>query len=207
MVDLAKTIEPKSDQTNADDLLGGPRTIEITGVVAGPIDQPIWISYANDKGRPYKPCKSMRRLLVHMWGGDGDKYAGRSLTLFCDPTVTFGPDAVGGIRISHMSDIARDETVMLTASRGKKKPYQVRRLEAPKPTKQPGNINQARPLLETADEATVDTIRKPLLEMSWSREEKQELAALVNSARARKRPAPKVVEPTETEPADEFASA
>jgi hypothetical protein len=32
MLDLSDTIAPKSDQLNADDLIGGPRTITITGI-------------------------------------------------------------------------------------------------------------------------------------------------------------------------------
>jgi len=35
MIDLSKTIEAKSDQLNADDLLGGPRILKITGIKAG----------------------------------------------------------------------------------------------------------------------------------------------------------------------------
>ena len=35
MIDVSKTIEPKSDQMNADDLIVGSRTIKITGVKIG----------------------------------------------------------------------------------------------------------------------------------------------------------------------------
>ena len=72
MTDLAKTIEPKSDQLNADDLIAGPRTIVITAVRAnaGSAEQPVSISFEGDDGKPYKPCKSMRRVMVHVWGPD-----------------------------------------------------------------------------------------------------------------------------------------
>ena len=191
MIDLSSTIEPKSDQLNADALLAGPRTIVVTSVekVAG--DQPILIHYDGEGGRPYKPCKSMRRLLVHMWGVDGNEYAGRSLTLFCDPTVTFGPDAIGGIRISHMSHIERDQTIMLTVSRGKKKPYQVRKLapqskKSAEPAKEKGDIAQARSILESAHADTIDHLLPSLREFSWTKEEGVEIKRLAEDAKARK---------------------
>lgn len=189
MIDLSKTIEPSGQQLNADDLIAGPRTITVTGASeGGSKDQPILIHYEGENGRPYKPCKSMRRLLVKMWGKDGDAYAGRALTLFCDPTVTFGPDAVGGIRISHMSHIERDETMMLTASRGKKKPYQVRKLMAKKAAanKTAGDIEQARTMLEGADADTVEPLLAGLRECSWTKDEKEEIKQLAVAAKKRK---------------------
>lgn len=67
MTDLSQTIAPKSDQLNADDLIGGPRTIKVTRVSAmKEPDQPIAIYFEGDNGKPYKPGKSMRRVLVHV---------------------------------------------------------------------------------------------------------------------------------------------
>lgn len=126
MTDVSKTIAPKSDQLNADDLLVGSRTITVTKVsLASDENQPIVINYDGDLGKPYKPCKSMRRVLVQIWGADGKQYTGRSMTLFCDPKVKFGGMEVGGIRISHMSDMTEAVTLALTASRANKKPYKV----------------------------------------------------------------------------------
>lgn len=128
-MDMAQAIVPKSDQTNADDLLAGPRTVKVTGVtVRGGQEQPVSISYEGDNGKPYKPCKSMCRVIVTAWGADSSQYAGRSMTLYCDPKVTWAGMAVGGIRISHMSDIKGDLTMALTATRGNKKPYTVKPL-------------------------------------------------------------------------------
>lgn len=136
MTDLSATIAPKSDQLNADDLIAGPRTIVITRVTASPEspEQPVSIFYEGDGGKPYKPCKSMRRVLVAAWGADASAFAGRSLTLYRDPKVQFGGLEVGGIRISHMSHLDRDMTIALTATRAKRAPYTVKRMgEAPKP--------------------------------------------------------------------------
>lgn len=131
MSDMGSAIVPKSDQLNADDLLTGPLTIRIREVaVKAGQEQPVSIFYENDNGKPYKPCKSMCRALVSAWGPDASKYAGRSLTLYCDPTVKWGGMAVGGIRISHMSDIPESLTMALTVTRGNKKPFTVRPLAA-----------------------------------------------------------------------------
>lgn len=132
MIDMANTIIPKSDQTNSDDLTAGPRTIKITHVSANPesAEQPVSVSYEGDNGKPYKPCKSMRRVMVEAWGRDASQYVGRSMTIYKDPTVRFGGLEVGGIRISHMSHIDKDMTMALTATRAQRKPYTVRVLQA-----------------------------------------------------------------------------
>jgi hypothetical protein len=132
--DLSPTIVPKSDQLNADDLLTGPRTIRVTKVsLLTAAEQPIAINFEGDNGKPYKPCKSMRRVMVMVWGSDGATYAGRSMTLYRDPSVRFGSDEVGGIRISHMSDIAKPLTVALTVSRARRTPYTVKPLASQPP--------------------------------------------------------------------------
>lgn len=124
---LADTIVPKSDQLNFDDMITGPITVSVTGVNRGQPDQPISISI--DGGRqPYKPCKSMRRVIISLWGEDGRAWVGRSMTLYGDPEVMFGGKKVGGIRISHMSDIANDTQLMITTTRGKKSPFMVRKM-------------------------------------------------------------------------------
>ncbi|WP_227439225.1 hypothetical protein [Methylobacterium sp. W2] len=46
MTDLSRTITPKSDQLNADDLIGGPRTITVSRVSnTGKPDQPIAVNF------------------------------------------------------------------------------------------------------------------------------------------------------------------
>lgn len=129
MSDMKAVIVPRSDQLNSDDLLAGPITIKITGVtVKGGQEQPVSIHYEGDDGKPYKSCKSMNRVLVTAWGPDSSKYVGRSLTLYCDPKVKWGGMEVGGIRISHMSDIDSPLTLALTVTRANKKPYTVKPL-------------------------------------------------------------------------------
>lgn len=129
MTDLSKTIAPKSDQLNSDDLLAGSRTIKVTKVSLASDDaQPVNINFEGDNGKPYKPCKGMRRVLVNIWGKDGNQYIGRSMTIYRDEKVMFGGVNTGGIRISHMSHIDKDVTMALTASRTSRKPFTVKPL-------------------------------------------------------------------------------
>lgn len=134
-MDLRATIAPKSDQLNFDDFLAtGAITVKITDVKgASDPQQPVSIHYEGDNGKPYKPCKSMRRVLVFVWGADGKKYIGRTMTLYGDSKVVFGGQAVGGIRISHMSDIDQPVTLALSASKASKKPFTVQPLVKVKP--------------------------------------------------------------------------
>lgn len=135
MIDMTETIKPKSDQLNADDLIGNDLTIKITKVEKSSTEQPIAIRYDGDSGKPYMPCKSMRRVMVQLWGKDASQYVGRSMTLFRDAKVTWAGTEVGGIRISHMSDINGKQTMSLTASNKSKKPFVVLPLGSSAPVK------------------------------------------------------------------------
>ena len=94
--DISDTIIPKSDQLNADDLIGSPRIIVVVGVSRGNNESPLVIHYENDNGRPYKPCKTMRKLLVAAWSSDGNQWVGRAMQLYNDPNVKWAGKAVGG---------------------------------------------------------------------------------------------------------------
>jgi hypothetical protein len=129
MMDMLSTVVPKSDQLNSDALLE-PITITVTRVTkTDGADQPVAIAYEGDNGKPYKPCKSMRVMLITCWGKDGNEWVGKSMTLFNDPTVKWQGVEYGGIRISHVSHIQRPVSKMLQESRGKKKPYTVKPLQ------------------------------------------------------------------------------
>ena len=133
-LDISPTIEPNSDQVNADDLIAGPQTVTITDVTKGSSEQPVNVHLAEYPRRAYRPSKSMRRVLVAAWGTDAAAYIGRRLTLYRDPDITFGREKVGGIRISAMSGIDKPLTVPLTVSRGKKARVTVQPLaDAPQP--------------------------------------------------------------------------
>lgn len=127
MTTLSEALAPRSDQLNADDLIPGPRTIKITGAKVTKADRQlrITLNYEGDNGKPFKPCKTMGRAMVMVWGITDDDYeqqfVGKSIRVYRDPEVKFGDQgAVGGIRISHMSHIDAPKTVKLTVSQGKK---------------------------------------------------------------------------------------
>lgn len=125
-MDLSDTIVPKSDQMNADDLLTGPRTFTITEVRKPGGDQPVSIYLAEfPAGRPFKPSKSMRRVMVAAWGEQAAVYVGRRLTLYRDPHIMFGGQEVGGIRISHMSHIPQRLKIALSVAATKREAFYV----------------------------------------------------------------------------------
>lgn len=138
MTNMLATIVPKSDQLNADDLIGRDLTITITDVfISAGTEQPVSLRFEGDGGKPWKPCKSMRRVLVQIWGADAKAYKGRSATLVRDPSVTWAGQAVGGIRISHMSDLKEQVTLALTATKKTRAPFVVKPIVSEKSTSGP----------------------------------------------------------------------
>lgn len=124
---MISTVIPKSDQLNFDDFISGKgKIIEVTSVVIKPGEQPCTIHYKDDNGKPYKPNKSMCRVLFKSWGEDETKYVGRKIGLYGDPKVVFGGSEVGGILIANLSHIESPITVMLTKTKANKKPFIVR---------------------------------------------------------------------------------
>ena len=147
MSDMSQVTQPKSDQINADDLISGPMTVTIEGVNINARDeQPVSIKL---KGmtKVFRPCKSMSRVLVHAYGPDAAKYAGKSMTLYRDPKVKWGGMEVGGIRISHLSDIEKEMVMMLTQTQKLRAPFKVKPLTTAAPPAEPDN---ALDLAETA---------------------------------------------------------
>ena len=146
-MDLSKTIEPKSDQLNADDLVGGSRTIKFRDVkVIDSETQPVSIYYDGDDNKPYKPSKGMRRVLIQLWGVDGKNFIGKSITLYRDENVRFGGVEVGVIRISHASHINEPTRVLETISKGKRRPITIEVLKTSK--KKLTDINAAKEAID-----------------------------------------------------------
>lgn len=132
-MDIADTILAKSDQVNAVDL-AVPVTVTVEGVDVVGGDQPVNIHLREMPGKAYRPSKSMRRVLVKLWGPKSADYAGRRLTIYNDPSVTWAGKAVGGVRISHASGIEKPVTVTLALAKGKQVPFTVQPLpDAPQP--------------------------------------------------------------------------
>ena len=145
-MDLTATIVPKSDQLNSDDLITGPRTFTVSEVrVKSTAEQPVDIHLAESPGKPFRPSKTVLRVLVTAWGKEGDDYVGRRMTLYRDPEVKWAGQEVGGIRVSHLSHITKQMKLALTETRGKKTTHIVQPLkDAPAAAKVPDYLADAR---------------------------------------------------------------
>jgi hypothetical protein len=107
-----------------------------------------------DDGRPYKPGKSMRKVLVFAWGEDGSKWVGRTMTIYNKQDVKFGGVEVGGIRISGLSHIEADIKLSLTSTRGKKEQFIIKKIEAAKFEPKPKAVAkvETKPVVKAGDD-------------------------------------------------------
>lgn len=118
------TAEARSDQLNADDLIGSPRIVTIAGVRTGTAEQKYDILLVGEE-RVWRPPLTVLRLLIAAWGDEASVWTGRSAELYRDPSVRFGPDQTGGIRVSRLSHIDKRLSVALAEKRGKRKMHSV----------------------------------------------------------------------------------
>ena len=129
MTDIVKFCEPKSDQLNAADLISCNKIIKIKKVrvtATGTQDCTIWFEGDNDK--PWKPCKTMGRIMLERYGSDIQKWVGKYIELFRDPEVVYGGKKEGGIRIAAMSDIPSDFETVVRVARSSTKVVKIRKL-------------------------------------------------------------------------------
>lgn len=129
--DMAETIKAKSDQLNAADLVGGPITVQITGGrLTRDQKQPVIFNISGGH-MPWKPCKTMRRLLVEIAGtSNAGFWQDKWVQLYCDPSVTYGSDKVGGIRVGGVSCIDKPREITLMTRRNQYTKYTVKPLKA-----------------------------------------------------------------------------
>lgn len=132
-MDITPYTLAKSDQLNADDLIGRELDITISNVKQGNAEQPVVIEYAEDKARPWKPCKSMLRVLATCWSNNASTWVGKRCRLYRDPDVMYAGIKVGGIRVSHLSDIKSEQVMALTARKGAKATYKVKPMPSAEP--------------------------------------------------------------------------
>lgn len=123
-MDLSESIIPRSDQINSDDLVMGPQTFTIREVRKGAAESPFDFMLVETE-RAYRPSKTMRRMIVAAWGSEATNYVGKRLTLYREPSIRFGSEVVGGIRISHMSGIDGRVEGKFQVSRGKRELFTV----------------------------------------------------------------------------------
>ena len=140
-MDITDSLAANSAQQNYDEYLAGPKTVTVAEVRQGTVEQPVNVELVEFPGKPFKPAKSVRRVLAAAWGTDASKWAGRRLTIYGDASVRYGGKEVGGLRVSHVSHIDKPITVALTVTRGKRAPFTVQPLpDAPAPPPIPEDV-------------------------------------------------------------------
>lgn len=113
------TAEPRSDQWNFEDFVGGPRVFTIAGVRNGTAEQKYDIGLQGEE-RVWRPPLTVLRTLIACWGDDAEVWQGRQVELYGDPNIRFGKEQVGGIRIKSLSHLDKPKTVSVTVARGKR---------------------------------------------------------------------------------------
>ena len=153
-MDISHAIIAKSDQINADDLAGGPITVTIERVSENTAEQPYNVHISGHK--PWRPCKTMLRVMAAAWGTDASKWVGKRITLYRDPKVKWANQEVGGIRISAMSGIARKREFMFQETRGKRAKFVVEKLEDAQPRER--TIEEIREAIPRGEKALGDQL-------------------------------------------------
>lgn len=132
-MDITAALAPKSDQLDAIELVE-PRTFTVdTGSRVGQRDGRAVVEIRLvDLDRVWRPSKGMLDVIAACWGLDSSKWVGHRVTLYNDREVKFGPDKVGGTRISHISEIdgPRNLQIRGAGSSGRKQMWHVEPLPA-----------------------------------------------------------------------------
>jgi hypothetical protein len=85
------------------------------------VEKPVMYFKEVERGLIY--CKTIGHCVAAMFGDNDDKWIGKRITIYNDPTITYGPDTVGGIRIAGSPDIPKALTVRIKFP--KKKAFEV----------------------------------------------------------------------------------
>ena len=128
MSEVDEWLKPKSDQLNADDLIGGKRVIRIRKVKitkTGKQDGTIW--FDGDDNKPWKPCVTMGRIMRGAWGLP-ENWIGKYVEIYRDPEAIYAGKKVGGIRISGLSDIDSDYETSVTVSRSVRNTVRIKKI-------------------------------------------------------------------------------
>ena len=118
--ELQQCAAAKSDQIDADNLIGGiTMDVTIKAVQRGPSnEQPLQL-VLEETDKFYRPSKTYRRALIGCFGDEPANWIGKRLRLVRNPDTMFGGVKVGGLEVSPAS-IAAPVGCMLSATRGKK---------------------------------------------------------------------------------------
>jgi hypothetical protein len=176
-IDVSHTIISKSDQLNATDLPPGDSILKIVNVkVAADKDQPVQILIEGYEGRPYKPCLSMRRVLIAAWGQYAETWIGQSIAVYCENSVLWAGKEVGGIRITSLTGIDKEVRVPITITRNKREIYVV------------GPLIISEPVSKSVADQLKECVTMEDLQILWSglnRKEQSENQEVKESEKAR----------------------
>ena len=130
-LDVTKMCAAKSDQINAIDLISGPRIAKITDVkIFSETEQPIHVVLDGDTKRPWKCSKTSVRALASLYSSDASNWIGKHIEIYCDESVLWGGQQVGGVRQSRAEGITAPKRLTLTKSRQKKETVVINPLSA-----------------------------------------------------------------------------
>ena len=141
--ELQQCAAAKSDQIDADNLIGGiTMDVTIKAVQRGPSnEQPLQL-VLEETDKFYRPSKTFRRALIGCFGDEPSNWIGKRLRLVRNPDTMFGGVKVGGIEVSHAS-IEAPVVFMLAAKRGKKSQVSIDVIPpVQQPTPMPQNVKE-----------------------------------------------------------------
>lgn len=153
--DLAASIEARSEQIDADNLISGPVDVTIKAVTKGPSnEQPIQI-VLQETPLFYRPNKTFRRALIGCFGDDASNWIGMRLRLARDANVMFGGVKVGGTIVTHAS-IKAPVVFMLASKRGKKSAVSIDVIPPiQKPVPMPAKVKEAAAVITKPARGTI----------------------------------------------------
>lgn len=162
MANFMQTLEAKSDQLNATDIMGIDLVIRIRDAqLTGSKDQPLSVYFEGDNNRPWKPSKGMRRVLAAAWGAETENLIGKSAMLHFDPTVKYAGKEVGGIRIKALSDIDRRGIVVVeTINRQNRVQLKIEYLNTERPAYPADKFNAALPTMAAKMQSGAMTLQQ-----------------------------------------------
>lgn len=103
------TVETRSDQWNAQDFLGGPRTFTVEAVKPGTGPNGLYDVVLQGETRLWRPPKTVIDVMNALWGDEDTDWMGKRVALYNEESVSFGKSEVGGIRVCGASGITEQK--------------------------------------------------------------------------------------------------
>jgi hypothetical protein len=196
MADVRATLEAKSDQLNATDIMGVDLVIRIRDVVVGSSkEQPVAVYFDGDNNRPWKPSKGMRRVIAAGWGWESNDWIGKFVKLHFDASVKYAGKEVGGIRVKAMSHIDQRGIVVVEAiNRQQRVPLHISCLDVSQPAYPADKFNAALQTMTGYMQSGKMTLQQVIAKCQETGQLSQEQLAQLEAA------APAVIESHEEEP-------